>query len=309
MDKHSHYSQRERVQRTIRHEKTDRLPKGELCITDSIIRSKLICNKVGFEERLAFINQLGLDIFTISPTFPHIKSRLPDPAEYEWPDIDKWANQTSIFTFAIIDGAFETGLQTYDYSDFLTLPNKSPKDLKDFIKQVEKLNIATIKQASDQGIDGIILADDVAYTRGLLTNPKILREYFFPSLAKQVEEITRLGLPVFYHCDGDYHEIIPDLINMHMQGLQCIEPNCGMDIAVLQKEYGDKLCLWGHIDTKDTHNARKTAFLKTFSASLQDLSTQNGIILGTNCGLYDGIDIEGLTAIYQTLNHNSFDKN
>jgi uroporphyrinogen decarboxylase len=99
---------------------------------------------------------------------------------------------------------------------------KSPEELKNFIKQVEKLNISTIKQAADQGINGIILADDVAYTRGLLTNPKILREYFLPSLANQVKEITRLGLPVFYHCDGDYHEIIPDLIDMHIQGLNAL---------------------------------------------------------------------------------------
>jgi len=301
MDKYSQYSQRERVRRTIRHEKTDRLPKGELCITDSIIRRELNCSKVGFEEKLAFIDLLGLDIFTVSPIFTHEKNRLPDLGEYEWPDIKKWANQTSVFTFAIIDGAFETGMRTYDLLHFLTLPKESPDDLKTFIRQVEELNIAIIKQAADQGIDGIILADDIAYAHGLLTNPKILREYFLPSLARQVEEITHLGLPAFYHSDGNYREIIPDLIDMRIQGLQCIEQRCGMDIVDLQKEYGDCLCLWGHIDTEDTYSAREVNFLKNFSATIKSLSTQSGIILGTNCGLYEGMDIEGLTAIYRTL--------
>ncbi|NMM64622.1 hypothetical protein HBE96_18610 [Clostridium sp. P21] len=301
MDKYCHYSKRERVLRTIRHEKTDRIPKGELCITDSIISRELNCSKIGFEEKLAFINRLDLDIFTVSPIFPHDKNRLPEPDEYEWPDIKKWASQTSVFTFALIDGAFETGLRTYGLLDFLTLPKESPDDLKNFIRQVEKLNIATMKQSADQGIDGIILADDIAYANGLLTNPNILREYFLPSLAKQVEEITHLGLPVFYHSDGNYREIIPDLMDMGIQGLQCIEQRCGMDIVALQEEYGDRLCLWGHIDTENTHSAHDVDFLKNFSASIQGLSTRNGIILGTNCGLYEGIDIEGLIAIYRTL--------
>lgn len=301
MDKYSHYSKRERVIRTIRREKTDKIPKGELCITDSIICRELNCSKIGFEEKLAFIDRLGLDIFTISPIFPHDKNRLPEPDEYEWPDIKKWASQTSVFTFALIDGAFETGLRTYGLMDFLTLPEESPDDLKNFIRQVEKLNIAIIKQVADQGIDGIILADDIAYAHGLLTNPDILREYFLPSLAKQVEEITHLGLPVFYHSDGNYREIIPDLIDMGIQGLQCIEQRCGMDIVALQEEYGDRLCLWGHIDTENTHSAHDVDSLKNFSASIQSLSARNGIILGTNCGLYEGIDIEGLTAIYRTL--------
>lgn len=301
MDKYSKYSQRERVQRTIRHELTDRLPKGELCINDSVICRELNCSKVGFEEKLDFINKIGLDIFTVSPVFPHDKNRLPSPEEYEWPDIKRWANQTSIFTFAIIDGAFETGFRTYDFADFLTLPHRSPEELKNFISRVEKVNIETIKQAADQGIDGIILADDVAYANGLLTNPKVLREYFLPSLAKQVEEITRLGLPVFYHCDGNYSEIIPDLIDMRIQGLQCIEQGCGMDIGALQEEYGDRLCLWGHIDTEDTYHSLEADFMKHLSDSMKNISNRNGIILGTSCGLYEGMNIEGLTTIYRTL--------
>lgn len=301
MDKYLHYSQRERVRRTIRHEETDRIPKGELCINDSVICRELNCSKIGFEERLAFVNQMGLDIFTVSPSFSHDYNRLLGSDEYKWPDIKKWAGHTSIFTFTIIDGAFETGIRTYGFQDFLTLPRRSPIELAKFIKRVEKLNIAIIKQVADQGIDGIILADDIAYGRGLLINPKILRKYFFPSLAKQVDEITSLGLPVFYHSDGNYHEIIPDLIDMRIQGIQCIEPRCGMDITALEVKYGDSLCLWGHIDTQDTYSAHDAAFLRIFSNSMNSLSTRNGIIFGTNCGLYEGIDIEGLTAIYRTF--------
>ena len=74
-----------------------------------------------------------------------------------------------------------------------------------------------------------------------------------------------------------------------------------MDITALETEYGDSLCLWGHIDTQDTYSAHDTAFLKAFSTSMNSLSTRNSIIIGTNCGLYEGIDIERLRAIYQSF--------
>lgn len=301
MDQDLSYNSRQRVQRTIRHESTDRIPKGELCIADALICRELNCANVGFDEKLFFANQIGLDIITIPPVFQFGKEKLPSPGDSRWPDIEKWCENTSLFTFAIIDGALETGMRIHGWSEFFKLIKKSPSTLLSFIDEVEKLNISMFREVAQKGVDGIILADDVAYAKGLLINPKILRENFFPSLSRQVEEIERLGLFAFYHSDGNYQEIIPDLIDVHFQGIQCIEQRSDMDMAKLQEEYGDRICLWGSIDIEDTLKARNPDNLKIISDSLSRLPRQKGLILGTNCGLYEVTDIAGLTAIYRSL--------
>ncbi len=300
MDQNLSNSSRQRVQKTIRHEATDRIPKGELCIADAVISRELNCANVGFDEKLLFVNQIGLDIITIAPVFQYGKEKLPGTGESEWPDIEKWCKNTSLFTFALINGALETGMRIYGWTEFLKIIKKSPSNLLAFIDQVEKLNISMFKEVEQKGANGIILADDVAFAKGLLINPKILREYFFPSLARQVEEVNRLGLFAFYHSDGYYQEIIPDLIEMHFQGIQCIEQRCGMDTAKLQEEYGDRICLWGSIDIEDTVKARDPDNLNKITDSLNRLH-KKGLILGTNNGLYEVTDIAGLKAIFRSL--------
>ncbi|MBU1052628.1 MAG: hypothetical protein KKC46_02225 [Proteobacteria bacterium] len=300
MEQNLSYNSCQRVQKTIRHEATDRIPRGELCIADAVISRELNCTNVGFDERLLFANQIGLDIITVSPVFKYGKEKLPSQGDSDWPDIDKWCNNTSLFTFALINGALETGMKIHGWADFLKIIRKSPQTLLEFIDEVEKLNVSMFKEVAQKGIDGIILADDVAYAKGLLVNPKILREYFFPSLARQVEEIKRLGLFAFFHSDGDYQEIIPDLIDLNFDGMQCIEKRCGMDTAKLQEEYGDRICLWGSIDIEDTVRANEPDNLKAITDSLKSLQ-KKGLIFGTNNGLYEVTDIAGLKAIYRLL--------
>ncbi|MBU1055964.1 MAG: hypothetical protein KKC46_19375 [Proteobacteria bacterium] len=294
------FSSRQRMLKAVYHEITDRIPKGELCITDEVISRELNCSNVGFEERLEFVNLLGLDAYTISPIIECEKDKLPNPKEVKWPDIEKWRS-TSLFTFAIMDGALETGMRIQGWVDFLKLTKKSPSSIVSFVDMVEKLNISIFRNLSQKGIDGIILADDVAFSQGLIVNPETIRKYFLPSLARQVEEIRRLGIFAFYHSDGNYQEIIPDLIDINFHGIQCIEKHSGMDIVDLQKKYGDKICLWGHIDTDDTLKASTHDYLQKYSDSLSMLSKKKGLILGTNCGLYKGTDIAGLKAIYQSI--------
>lgn len=301
MDHRQSYSPRERVQRAIRHEVTDRLPKGELCITEAVINRALHCLQVGFEEKLAFTEQLGLDIFTLAPVCSCEKNKLPEPGDVKWPGIEKWTVETSLYTFIIVDGAFETGMRTFTGLKFMVLAGKASANLLSFIAEVEKLNMALFREAAAKGVNGVILADDVAFNGGMMISPQSWRECFLPSLARQVEEINRLGLAAFYHSDGNYLEIIPDLITVHFQGLQCLEERCGMDMADLQEEYGEHICLWGHIDSEDTFKVQDPGYLQVLTDNLQKLSRCRGLILGTNSGLYEGMDIGGLKAIYRSL--------
>ena len=53
---------RERIFAAIRHEKTDRIPRGEIFIDDAVVSSFLNCAEVGFDERWEFVRSLGLDL-------------------------------------------------------------------------------------------------------------------------------------------------------------------------------------------------------------------------------------------------------
>jgi uroporphyrinogen decarboxylase len=42
---------------------------------------------------------------------------------------------------------------------------------------------------------------------------------------------------VLYHSDGNYKNVIPNLIGCGVDGFYCLEPGCGMHIAGLAREY------------------------------------------------------------------------
>ena len=163
---------------------------------------------------------------------------------------------------------------------------------------------AFFERCQDVGIDGIIIADDIAYKDGLLFRPQAFNELFLPSLARQIECSSSKGVPVFFHSDGNYCPIIPSLIEVGFSGLHCIDKNCGMCPDALLHNYGDALCLWGHIDATDIELFRRQTESSGLHATLRHMKksiADSRFILGTTSGLYPGMDTAGLKAFLSWL--------
>lgn len=294
---------REKVKRLILKGEADKVLKGELVIEKAIVQEGLPGEWVEFEERRAFAESLTLDLVTISPKVKNTEDFFKDlmnPANYEFPDVQKWAIQTKFFTFAILDGAFERGMRAWEFGEFFRVIKSSPLVLQEWLHSVEKLNLDLAQKLEVDGVDGIILADDVAFSGGLMVHPQILKEYFFPSLLHQVEQIKRMGLTVFYHSDGNYQKVLEDIVQTGFDGLHCIDRNSGMEISEVQKKVGDRLCLWGHLDMQDLEEAAQSMEqLEHKVQSINALAAGKRFILGTNSGLFEGMNIQGLKALYQ----------
>ena len=302
-DKKNKLSSRDRVKLTIQHQETDRIPKGEICIDESLISASLACGQVGFEEKLEFINKLGLDIICLNPLYPEFNGGLPNPGEVIWADAKNWVN-TNLFSFAMLDGVLGWGIKVFGFNQFLILPNKSPLSFQSFAEKVVSLNVEMARGLLDAGIDGLIIADDLAYQRGLLISPQDMRRYVLPSLASQVAEITRRGVPVFFHSDGNTSEIVPDIIELGFNGLHCIDQNSAMNILDLQLKYGSRLCFWGSLSAEDLIKAHNSDYLQSLLDTIFTAAAKKGFILGTNCGLFNGISWDGLSLVYERIKNN-----
>lgn len=79
------------------------------------------------------------------------------------------------------------------------------------------------------------------------------REWFKPRLAAVIKAAkdTKPDLLVQYHTDGDCREVIPDLIEVGVDILNPIQPEC-MDPVELKMKYGDQLSFSGTIGTQST---------------------------------------------------------
>lgn len=257
-------------------------------------------SRVGFAERFEFVSRLELDLICLSPVYD-ASGKVPPVSRVHWPDLKQWVLETPLFSFALIDGAFGWGGRILDYNQFLTMSYRNETALVDLVTSVEKLNLELVRRLSAGGVDGIIIAEDIAYQKGLLISPHTIRKYFIPSLARQAEAVTRAGMALFYHSDGNYSELLPDLVAAGFDGLHCVDRQSGMELSGLQREYGNRLCFWGTLDPGELTVKRDPAYLQQLRQQICSEASPSGYILGTTSGIFEGICLTNLKEIYRMV--------
>ncbi len=123
-----------------------------------------------------------------------------------------------------------------------------PDLVAELFRRVGETQLAVFRKIVDMDeIGAMWYGDDLAYRSGTMVHPNILREHLFPYLKAMGEICREKDLPFVMHSDGDLRAILPELLDMGLNGLHPIEP-MAMDSRQLKEEYGDKLCLLGNIE-------------------------------------------------------------
>jgi uroporphyrinogen decarboxylase len=117
------------------------------------------------------------------------------------------------------------------------------------------LSIASCVAAAKAGVDLIRLGDDVGTQRGLLMSKAMWREVLKPRLAKVIASIREAAPQsppyIQYHSDGDIREIVDDLIEIGVDIINPVQPEC-MDVDQVVERWKDTLGFSGLIGTQTT---------------------------------------------------------
>ena len=113
------------------------------------------------------------------------------------------------------------------------------------------LNVA--RNMARRGVDMIWLGDDLGGQENLLLPLEIWREFLKSRLANVIAEIKKIdpGIKIAYHTDGNNYDVIPELIEIGIDVLNPVQPEC-MDPEFLKNKYGDTLCFFGGIAVQST---------------------------------------------------------
>ena len=122
-----------------------------------------------------------------------------------------------------------------------------------FFERTAALQQFAAEQFARAGVDIIITGDDVAGQQGLLMSVETWRKFLKPRLAATVQTVKRANAAsfVFYHSDGNVEPLIPELIEIGIDILNPIQPEC-MDPAAIKRHYGDRLSFWGTVSVQRT---------------------------------------------------------
>jgi uroporphyrinogen decarboxylase len=127
-------------------------------------------------------------------------------------------------------------------------------DLAEYhLDRITTVRCEMARQAALVGCDVLRLGDDVGSQKAMMMKPATWRRFFKPRLAQVIRaaKAVKPDMMVFYHSDGNVEAVIPELIEVGVEILNPIQPEC-MDPVGLKRIYGDRLSFWGAIGTQTT---------------------------------------------------------
>ena len=109
------------------------------------------------------------------------------------------------------------------------------------------------RRFTEAGVDLIRTGDDIGTQNGMLMSPSMWRRWLKPRLARVIEAAKTVNpdVKVLYDSDGNFDPVIPDLIDIGVDVLAAIQPECN-NPAWLKQEYGTHLAFWGSLGVQST---------------------------------------------------------
>ena len=157
--------------------------------------------------------------------------------------------------------------------------------------------------AGDGAIDFIRCCDDYGTQISLLFSPEMWTDYFADNTKKMVDLTHKYGAKYMQHSCGAVRSIIPNLIECGVDALEPLQKVEGLEPADLKKDFGDKLCFQGGVDTQNLlpHGTPEEVKAETQSI-IETLNVNGGYILAPSQVFEADIPAENIMAMYEARN-------
>lgn len=183
--------------------------------------------------------------------------------DYPWPDCRseyryervaesvKNLKARGYFVQAWVGHIFEVAWQLTGFEKFMEGLVAQPEFVAYILDRITEDNCIKARRFAEAGVDMVCIGDDVAMQDRMMMSPATWREWFKPRHAKVIRSARDVNPDVFvwYHSDGKVAPIIEDLIEIGLNVLNPVQPEC-MDVYEIKRRYGERLAFWGAIGTQ-----------------------------------------------------------
>ena len=280
---------KERVSATLCHQQTDRFPRGELLVEEAFL-DRLYPEKseTPYDKKLrTFIEEMDIDVVTLKVDAENCDTGLKE--------LDKWANKSTRFIMALVDGLFWRQEDPLPFEKFILGIFSGEDHVRELIGLKKKRCQNLIQKCLESGAHGVFIGDDLAYNRGPFISPKDLAKWIFPGLREMVEVIKKWGGVAFLHSCGNLMGIVDQILAAGFDGVHGLALSAGNDPLSLKQMTQKRLALMGGFEV-DRLGPQDIIAMK--EEILGPLTEGGGYILGSSEGLSIYTPIDSFRALY-----------
>lgn len=187
------------------------------------------------------------------------------------------------------------GLELFSY-----ISVDMPSLISEHMELYMEREIKVIHAIADKRLSPCVLTyGDIACKNRLLHSPDWLKKEFFPKLKRINKAWHEHDIKCLFHSDGYLMDIIPDLIETGIDGLNPIETMAGMDLREIKRLYGNRIFIAGGIDMSQLLSNGRPEEVRRVCQEAIDIASP-GYFIGSTTELDNGSKLENILAMLET---------
>ena len=200
-----------------------------------------------------------------------------------------WAHGDGTFSIPDGDHMLEMSYRIVD----------DPEGMHEEARRMVNDAIERSKRWMDAGVDCFGLCADYCFNSGPFFSPRQFSEFVTPYLGELVNAQRAMGAYIIKHTDGNIMPIIEDLVQCKPHALHSLDPMAGVDIAVVKRLYGDKVCLIGNVNCALLQTGTREEIIANAEYSLKHGKPNGGYIFSTSNVAFKGMPLENYMLIQE----------
>ena len=198
---------------------------------------------------------------------------------------------------------YEEAWQIRGYAQFLTDMTEHPEICEWLLDRILANDLVAGRAAARAGADMLKIGDDVANQRSMMFSPGMWRRFMKPRWSLFISEVRKLkpDIRIWYHSDGNIKDIIPELIEIGVDVLNPIQPEC-LDVDEIIREFGRDLVPDGCIGTQSLMPFGTPEDIKKEVRRLRSLCPDGALILSPTHVLEPDVPMENIRAFLEACN-------
>lgn len=196
---------------------------------------------------------------------------------------------------------FEPAWQIRGFEELMMDFHDRPEFAECLLDRITAGSIFRARTYAQAGADIIRTGDDVGMEDRLMMSPALWRKFLKPRLAKVFRAAKQANpdVLIFYHSDGNVVDLIDDLIEIGMDVLNPVQPEC-MDVGALKTRFGRRLSFWGTIGLQRALPFGKPEDVQAeVRQRIEQAASGGGLVLAPTHVVAPEVPLENLAAMFR----------
>lgn len=216
--------------------------------------------------------------------------KFPDPLENEKEGYELYEALMAPYgsEYAILGGVpcsiFEGAWYLRGLENFMIDLRENREFADELMQKCMEYHLVVSEKLVEMGVDIIWWGDDVSCESGPMVNPEVFTKLIKPKMAGMVEAVKKINkdVKIAFHSDGKIDWLLDHFVEIGIDIINPLQPDAN-DIPAFKKRYGDKLTVWGNVDTRTVMSRGSCAdVVQEVKRVIEVLGPGGGLILCSN---------------------------